>query len=279
MVDSRTRTRNAPGPKLRLSHYTTLAGLVGIIETGQIWASNVRYLNDSRELDHGVDASLEAIESLLSQRRALRAWKDALRKVDVSLRSGQLPNTYAACFCEKSDLLSQWRGYGGTEQGVSITFDRRELKRMMGRVKAQYCVVQYRNVTAPSKIKDMLSGELDIYEEIIGIKREGEREGIAYQAICRLIPQFKHLGFKDEGEHRFVIQHNNITEDVCFRPNRNVLVPYLKLLGGDEQLPIESVTIGPGRDPELTARSVQVFLEKHGYLDANVKTSKVPYRT
>jgi len=34
----------------RLYHYTSLKGLLGILESGCIWASEVRYLNDSAEI-------------------------------------------------------------------------------------------------------------------------------------------------------------------------------------------------------------------------------------
>lgn len=47
----------------RISHYTNLSGLMGMLESGQMWASNVSFLNDRRELQHGLEASLKAIRS------------------------------------------------------------------------------------------------------------------------------------------------------------------------------------------------------------------------
>jgi hypothetical protein len=35
-----------------LNHYTTLEGMLGVIKSGAIWASDVRYMNDSSELDY-----------------------------------------------------------------------------------------------------------------------------------------------------------------------------------------------------------------------------------
>ena len=35
-------------------HYTTQAGLLGIIGNGEIWASDLRYLNDSAEYHHAL---------------------------------------------------------------------------------------------------------------------------------------------------------------------------------------------------------------------------------
>lgn len=41
-----------------LYHYTSDSGLLGIIETKSIWATNVRYLNDSKEYALALDRSM-----------------------------------------------------------------------------------------------------------------------------------------------------------------------------------------------------------------------------
>ena len=38
-----------PEPTI-LWHYTNLAGLIGIVERRKLWATDLRYLNDSTEL-------------------------------------------------------------------------------------------------------------------------------------------------------------------------------------------------------------------------------------
>ena len=80
--------------------------------TGQLWASNVSFLNDRRELKHGLEASLEAVNILAGGDRA-SLWNKALIAAAKSLKEDELPNTYAVCFCGNADILSQWRGYGG----------------------------------------------------------------------------------------------------------------------------------------------------------------------
>jgi hypothetical protein len=39
----------------RLYHYTDARGLLGILESRKLWASDVRLLNDARELDYAAD--------------------------------------------------------------------------------------------------------------------------------------------------------------------------------------------------------------------------------
>lgn len=108
-----------PSLPTKLSHYTTLKGLQGIVESGSLWASNTSFLNDRAELIHALDASERAIGLLLS-RKAQKAWAPMLREAFDELRDGRKADTFVACFCGDDDNLSQWRGYGGNIQGVSV---------------------------------------------------------------------------------------------------------------------------------------------------------------
>jgi hypothetical protein len=115
-----------------LYHYTDAAGLIGILnpswpsemthpEPGSalLRASDVRYMNDNRELRFGAD--------LLAQRLREDAQANPDEMGDVfglladRLSAGLFApdsrhrRAFAACFCADGDLLSQWRGYGGGE--------------------------------------------------------------------------------------------------------------------------------------------------------------------
>jgi hypothetical protein len=47
-----------------LYHYTSLTGLQGIVNSGVIWATNIFYLNDSKELLNAVDVARWSFEHL-----------------------------------------------------------------------------------------------------------------------------------------------------------------------------------------------------------------------
>jgi hypothetical protein len=265
---------------VRLTHYTTLSGLMGIISSGRIWASNISFLNDHRELQHGLDAAMQAIEILSSSAR-WTAWTPALEAAQSRLNNGEAPDTYAACFCVNSDLLSQWRGYGGQEQGVSITFNRARLSRAL-RADASLYEVVYCDLSAKDKMRVALRAALadaDETYDIVGPGPADEREKEAFSVICALAPQFKHYGFKDEREWRYVVQDGENGYDVSHRVSGNVIVPYLALGPGDKSLPIVKVTVGPGRHQDLTAKSIGAFLWKAGYPEVEVVKSKVPFRS
>ncbi len=95
--------------------------------------------------------------------------------------------------------------------------------------------------------------------------------------VSGLLPRFKHWGFRDEQEWRFVLQKKVMKEELSFRISENKMVPYIVIGNAKEPLPIKSVRVGPGSDQELTAKSIKAFLDAHGY-NVKVKTSDVPFR-
>jgi hypothetical protein len=264
-----------------LTHYTNLDGFIGIIDSGELWASNASFLNDRRELIHGLEASVEAVQKLAS--KAYRTWKPILDDAVNDLSHGKIPDTYVLCFCSHKDALSQWRAYGGGEQGVGMIFDRVELSKRLRRDKARLMRVLYGSVTTADKMSAELKREIDDFDEfeaLVGGADGDDRRKDAYSILSRLIPQFKHIGFSDEREWRYVVQRSGDQTDVCFRRKGNVVVPYIRLArGAIAKLPLLEVIVGPGRDPELTTKSIKLYLKSKGYENSKVITSRVPFRT
>jgi hypothetical protein len=266
-----------PKPVTSLSHYTSLAGLIGMVDHGQLWASNVAFLNDREELLHGVKCAQKALDRIVKDKK-LAQWADAIAHVVREIEGGRMPNTYAACFCERSDVLSQWRGYGGNEQGVCLVFDRTGLEAYCVGKRSFLAPVQYGLVVGKSRLRQGLQERLlAIADEDLIAMDESDKRRSVYDVLSELIPRFKHVGFKAESEWRLVVQHATLRNSVCFRANRNVLVPYVKL-GTGGHLPLKYLLIGPGHDMALTQRSVELFLEAKGY-SVPVVLSKVPFRT
>jgi hypothetical protein len=262
---------------IAISHYTNLQGFIGMVEHDQVWASNVAYLNDREELLHGVKCASRALTKLLHDRR-LTQWNAAIEGVVRQMEAGRMPNTYAACFCEKGDLLNQWRGYGGSEQGISLRFDRKKLASIRKGKKSFLAPVEYGLVRGKASIT------LGLRERLLAVTENelsdlgGDKEETVYRILSELIPRFKHIGFQNEMEWRFVVQHETLRSSVCYRAGRNVVIPYLKLGEEGTRLPLKSVTVGPGNDTDLTKKSVESFLKAKGY-EIPVHVSKVPFRT
>src|SRR5262249_39209533 len=111
-----------------LYHYTTAAGLLSMLKSGHVWASESRYMNDPREFLHGAGVILEVIERLAKRRNPPQALLEIKAAVQAHVEE-KLRNVRIFCmsFCTNGDLLSQWRGYGDTGGGYALGFQPRYL--------------------------------------------------------------------------------------------------------------------------------------------------------
>jgi hypothetical protein len=264
-----------------LSHYTSLAGMVGILDSRELWASNVSFLNDREELLYGLKAAKAVVNKYLSPSTKDK-WAQDIEDAISQLQNGEMPDTYAACFCARNDSLSQWRGYGGEEQGVALTFDRTRLLAQLND-KGTLLPVVYGALKSANQLSTDLGKKLRAInkEAVLNIESaDRERVDRVRVELSRLLPQFKHSGFRDENEWRFVVQQTSSKLSTFFRVKSNVLVPYVKLsFEQTKAFPIKSIRIGPGRDQNLTKRSVEQFLVSKKMKNIDVIVSGVPYRS
>ncbi|MCX5572314.1 DUF2971 domain-containing protein [Kaistia nematophila] len=141
-----------PSKSTELYHYTSLAGLMGIVNSGTLHASHIDFLNDRKEMAYADDVMRPTIREEF-RTRFLELQNAGLmndnfdmdwlcdKETDTFFRViSEVSNRYSpifiCSFCRTDDpyiaengLLSQWRGYGGG--GVSIVFDEYELKTLV----------------------------------------------------------------------------------------------------------------------------------------------------
>jgi hypothetical protein len=110
-------------PGKELYHYTTLQGLVSIIENADLWLTHTLYLNDAEEMAHGDRVTADAIDAALSGSTADAGKVAYLNQLKTLLGRPSNEGVYICCFCQHDNLLSQWRGYGAYGAGVSLQFD------------------------------------------------------------------------------------------------------------------------------------------------------------
>jgi hypothetical protein len=104
-----------------LWYYTTAATFARIMDTREIWSTQISCLNDHTEFRYSV--------RLL--REAMRAYKDNKYPDGVRWLAGYIDDAleddgadyswfFVMCMSEAKDDLSQWRAYSGGENGVAI---------------------------------------------------------------------------------------------------------------------------------------------------------------
>lgn len=123
---------NQPIPE-KLWHYTSVRGFQGIVESGNIFATDVRFLNDSAEFIHARKVANDLVEKTPEFGDLQFPLRDSLKwVVNAAFESDFLnPNRaqiFVASFSDSRDNLSQWRGYSHGTSGVSIAFDLRMLR-------------------------------------------------------------------------------------------------------------------------------------------------------
>jgi hypothetical protein len=94
-----------------------------------------------------------------------------------------------------------------------------------------------------------------------------------------MIVGFKHRGFQEEQELRFYSLVTNVNENLKFREQSGIFVPYIELKPDQNRLPIKEIIISPTNDVERVELGLRLLLEKKGYTNVEIKHSKTPYRT
>jgi hypothetical protein len=123
-----TRRGQANPPEGYIFHYTTAAGLQGIVESNCLHASGAYFLNDYSELEYGRKILADVFDQWeLDNPEAAQDLTAELvydlreRITDEKGREALVHSVYLACFCQRDNVLSQWRTYGQAG-GYSVGF-------------------------------------------------------------------------------------------------------------------------------------------------------------
>ena len=125
-------------PKGLLYHYTTPEGLLGILKSGSIRATHVRYLNDQTELRNALSSEFENLMLNTMFPAADEEQRKNLHDLKRRDEETQEEEVFVASFtddgvvqgaegCTPGDRLSQWRAYSNQAGGFSLAFDSKQL--------------------------------------------------------------------------------------------------------------------------------------------------------
>jgi hypothetical protein len=256
-----------------------------------LWLTHSRYSNDNEEMTHGYDITQKFIKEKINENRTNTsepARIEYLEEVQSLLEKEVPEDVYICCFCQKGNLLSQWRSYGANGAGVSIRFAPTGFSYATGDREVPGGLMQLWKVTYEEfKQTQILQQAIDFgFERRKEQSDPKERARQAVDAIQFFIPTFKNEGFKEEVEYRLIFTPSSACkEEPQFRVAREMLVPYYSLKGltrgfpeSGGRLPIEGVRIGPSEQKNLNVVSAQLLLDGAGYQDVEVEASKISYR-
>jgi hypothetical protein len=276
----------AQKPPLVLYHYTSLKVLEKITRNGEIWASDIEFLNDSDEYVHAKEFIKHELETRVAKNEKLRSIVHSY--VGQIYHELDHLDLYVASFSTDGDSLPQWRGYCPNGQGVAIGFlpgaltsgglDLAEGENQSIDRKLLKCVY-----TSKEKIKLLdahLNHFLKLVTEHFGTDslEPGRFLGDLTEACC---PFFKNESFREEMEWRLSVRC--MYRDVPrreFHIGRSTVVPHLRIdLRKNHRLDfIKELVIGPTPNKGLAFMGVKTLLNRRDLSSVAVRNSNIPYR-
>ena len=263
-------------PPQHLYHYTSGAGLFGILSSGRLWGSNYAFMNDRSEFGHGLDilcAALEAAADSATDQPVRACYVIAQRAARE-----RIFDLYLTCFCEEADLLSQWRGYGNQGSRYCLEFVCSNLPIVPPASPLQ-------SVIYDEDMQRQLARRcVEIFTQALSENELDESANIhmvASRILLAALPaltRFKKAAFREEREWRCVVidDASNAT-DLEFSSSGGIMRPHRILVGRDDgaKLPISRVISGASRSESQARRSAELLLAKFGY-SVPVTASQVP---
>jgi hypothetical protein len=275
-----------------LFHYTSAQGLLGMISGSSMWATNIEYLNDTAEFNHGENIITETVNRW--KRRPKN--KNGVRKkffelIDEAPRFFQAEDVFVISLTEKRDQLSQWRGYTPFNSGYSIGFDTEQLQLTgwaTNKMQLMRCI--YSEDQQKKFVDAFIDNLLNRWERRITktngqqLTKKLEDEVFEFRIFSIFVAaSMKDPAFSEECEWRLLGLHRDY-KTLCFRPGASSLVPYIQLQWGEgtklkDAQPIRSVTCGPCPDPKLSEKSLRRLLDASNLSGVKIHQSDIPFRT
>lgn len=279
-----------------LFHYTNSSGMRGILESSRLWATNYRFLNDASEVAYG----MTLFESI-AQARLAAAGNDVVaeflgRTVRTANAFDGMSDCYIACFCERDDLLNQWRAYAGAGGGYALGLTAKEIGRRWGQLNPAHDFVLRKVVYNEELQKKLIAEVLDLTSVILSEATQAVSVADANNLIarcCQFVRSevadylfcFKHPAFAVEEEWRLChIVSLGEEAHVLFRDGPYGLTPYVCLdpspMAGvhHNKLPLARITHGPVPDPSNVRFALNKLLRAKDYAFVEVAGSVLPVR-
>lgn len=266
-----------------LYHYTTLAGLEGILKSKALWASHAQSLNDRRELTEGYDLLKLSLPSFETDIHALNSLNTEVERLSASIEQP----VYVCSLSRAMDSLAQWRAYGNSARGFAIGFDSNSLASLFPGVtlrRVLYCKHDATNVKF-SEGMDFVQKHVTgpISAAIMPHSRTTKARRTIEDAVMLAVASTKNYGFREEREERLIAIRPKT--DIQFHGSDDKPIPHVELASASlpenrQPLPIRSVWVHPAepQDAFVEGLKVQKILRAHGYTKVRVRYSGIPYR-
>jgi hypothetical protein len=294
IVHSFLRTLESQEPPPVIYHYTNDVGLRGILETGQLWLTDIFSLNDPSELSHGFSHAIKIMNE-----KAINGPPESktFAKNFAAYPLAEIQESMPFCMCSFSscgDDLGQWRAYADNGRGYALGFDAKALEAGFTRDGATQ--IPNRS-TFPVTYEDAKVARIhcQIVEKMFGLislPRERNLQDAArrpYMEVLQILLTvrtleaalyFKHGAYANEKEYRFL--HGcmaNAPPAVKLRTRPYSLVKYKEFdwRKGVAAETLKRIVVGPAAD-QKAAQFAQDCLSSFYPGAVEITHSEIPYR-
>lgn len=275
-------------------HYTNDVGMRSILETGNIWLTDVFSMNDPSEIYYGLSYAIEEIERIaqatnnhyykLFATRFRNVYTDNLHKVF---------HMFVASFSNSGEKLDQWRAYADDGRGYALVFDGASSESsFISQNKAHNSTlnIDYSPVNL-SKIHDRI---INLYMPIIGkinsvkvnpLEASNYLKKISINLSFSLLRSglvFKHHAYENEAEFRFsqMFAFDKSPSNLKIRYQSHRVIKYVEFdWKSASSLSLRKIIIGPAANRERSIEFVHTCLELFNLPTVQVEFSNIPYRS
>jgi Protein of unknown function (DUF2971) len=278
------RTRKRPET---VYHYTTAEGLLGILSTRTIWASNVQFLNDYLEVEFARIVTEAALRQLAAEVPSFvcdafgysqpSAVDEDLRPLFKLVRETPSGASYVACFCNDGDILSQWRGYANRGGGYAIGISTKPfLDEAYDRSKATGTPaiplpVLYTRAEQAESVWNLVKIVPTIIANPPALALD-ERELWKFTLLTLAFNmlRLKDPVFSEEKEWRLLVTGRTVR----FRVSGGRFVPFVEYQFKPEDVIV--IVQGPTANATSAEASLRFFLDKTGFGHVRIERSAIP---
>lgn len=292
MIKNITQKLYSDIPRETLYHYTAFKGLLGIVDSGVLWASDVRYMNDSAEMKHTADLiRADVARRMAGGNKNPKLLNQFLDWVSYRITNGHM--LFGASFRSNGNLLSQWRSYSSLGKGVSIGFDPNYILQCAKNQSFQVGKCIYDPADQMDLIKQIVDA-IEVLAEEHGenTDKTKRKPSQSYYDVFEMIESdllriaaiLKHPSFQEEEEWRIVspVITDYLTSPVLFREGTSMLVPYFEFNlapNRGEPILLEHIFLGPTPNINLSMNSLALYLSKKGIRpQEGISYCQIPYR-
>lgn len=275
-------------------HYTNDEGLRGILESGQIWLSDIFNLNDPSELSHGFSHAVNILN-----RKAENGPPESQQfaKNFAAFHRGGMRKTahYFVCsFSEDGDDLGQWRAYADNGRGYAIGFNAKALENAFAYEDGQPIPnnstfhITYKDTVLADIHRQIIEHMFDLISLPRGRNLDNATVNAYMQELSVLLSVHalraslfcKHKAYEHEKEYRFFQIHRaDMPPEIKQRYRSYELVRYREFAWKRLQAgALKQIIVGPAADRIKATQFAADCMSAFDMRDIEIRYSAIPYR-